>query len=133
MLHFFGMSRAGYIPQMFCLYLSSSIVVFELLQKAGARALAHEPSFEIDLSGCPVPTYPAIQISEQDPADVVLPPLPIDYSASDIVLILHTSGSSGGSPKLTPCSRRWLDAIITKSRQMNRVLSTEGQDVTAAM
>ena len=132
-LHFFGMSRAGYIPQMLSLSLPNPAVIFELLQKAGARALAREPSFDIDLSGCPVPTYLAIQVSERDPADVILPPPPTDCSASDPVLILHTSGSSSGSPKLTPCSRRWLDAIITKSKQLTRVLSTQGQDVTAAL
>ena len=127
------MSRAGYVPQMFSLRLPNPIVIFELLQKAGARALVCEPSFGVDLSGCPIPTYSAIQVCEQDAANVTLPPLRTDCSASDLALIFHTSGSTSGSPKLVPCNRRWLDNIVTKSKQMARVLSTQAQDVTVAM
>ena len=127
------MSRAGYIPQTFTFHLPNPIVIFELLQKAGARALVYEQSFGADLSGCPVPTYPATKIPERDAAEVALPPLRVDYSGSDLVFILHASGSSGGSPKLIPCNRRWLDTIVTKSKQIGQVCSTQGQDVVVAM
>ena len=127
------MTRAGYVPQMFSLRLPNPIVIFELLQKAGARGLVCEPSFEVDLSGCPVPNYSATQVHEQDVAGVVLPPLRIDHSASDLVFIFHTSGSTSGSPKLVPCNRRWLDNIVAKSKQLAQVRSTQGQDVTVAM
>jgi len=118
---------------MFSLRLPNPVVIFELLQKAGARALICEPSFGVDLSGCPVLTYPAIQVREQDAADIALPPLRTDYPASDLVFVFHTSGSTSGSPKLVPCSRRWLDNIVTKSKQMAQVRSSQGQDVTVAM
>ena len=111
----------------------SSVLIFELLQKAGARALVYEPSFGVNLSGCLVLTYPAIQVAEQDVADVVLPPLRTDYSASDLVFIFHTSGSTSGRPKLVPYNRRFLDNIITKRKETDWVLSTRGQDVTVAM
>jgi len=127
------MTRAGYVPQMFSLRLPNPIVIFELLRKAGARALVCEPSFHVDLSGCPVPNYSAIQVHEQDVADVALPPLRIDHSASDLVFIFHTSGSTSGSPKLVPCNRRWLDNIVAKSKQLAQVRSTQDQDVTVAM
>ena len=127
------MSRAGYIPQMFSLRLPNPIVIFELLQKAGARALVCEPSFGVDLSGSPVLTYSAIQVREQDAADVTLPPLRTDYPASDLVFVFHTSGSTSGSPKLVPCNRQWLDSMVTKSKQMGQVRSVQGQDVTVAM
>ena len=132
-LHVYGMSRAGYIPQMFNLGLPNPVVVFELLQKTGARALVCEPSFPVDLSGCPVPNYSAVQVCGQDVADVALPPPQIDCSGSDLVFIFHTSGSTGGSPKLVPCNRRWLDSIVAKSKQLAQVRSTRGQDVTVAM
>ena len=127
------MSRAGYVPQMFSLRLPNPIVIFELMQKAGASALVCEPSFGVVLSGCPVLTYSAIQVRERDAADVTLPPLRSDHSASDLAFIFHTSGSTSGSPKLVPCSWRWLDNIVIKSMQMAEVLSTQGQDVTVAM
>lgn len=127
------MSRAGYVPQMFSLRLPNPVVIFELLQRAGASALVCEPSFGVDLSECPVPTYPAVHVREQDVVDVTLPPLRTDYPASDLVFIFHTSGSTSGSPKLVPCDRRWVDSVVTKSKQIGRVLSTQGQDVTTAM
>lgn len=127
------MSRAGYIPQMFSLRLPNPVVIFELLQRAGARALVCEPSFGVELSGSPVLTYSAIRVHEQDAADVALPPLRTDYPATDLVLVFHTSGSTSGSPKLVPCNRRWLDTIVTKSKQMGQVRSTQGQDVTVAL
>ena len=127
------MSRAGYVPQMFSLRLPNPVVIFELLQRAKASALVCEPSFGVNLSECPVPTYPAIHVREQDVADVSLPSLRTDYPASDLVFIFHTSGSTSGSPKLVPCDRRWVDSVVTKSKQIGRVLSTQGQDVTIAM
>ena len=127
------MTRAGHIPQMFSLRLPNPIVIFELLQKTGARALVCEPSFCVDLSGCPVPNYSAMQVRDQDVPDVALPPLRIDYSASDPVFIFHTSGSTGGRPKLVPCNRQWLDNIVAKSKQFAQVRSTQGQDVAVAM
>ena len=127
------MSRAGYVPQMFGLRPSNPIVFFELLQKAGARALVCEPSLHIDLSGCPVPNYSVKQVREQGVTDVALPPLRIDHSASDLVFIFHTSGSAGSGFKPIPCNRRWLDSVIIKSKQLAEVRSTQGQDVTVAM
>lgn len=132
-LHIYGMNRAGYVPQLFSLRLPNPDVIFELLQRAGARALVYEPSFTVDLSACPVQIHSAIQVREQDAADVALPPLQTDGSESDLVFLFHTSGSTSGSPKLVPCNRRWLDNIVTKSRQLGRVRSPRGQDVTVAM
>ena len=113
--------------------LPNPTVIFELLQKAGARALVYEPSSGVDLSGCPVPTYPTIQVAKKDVADVPLPPIRTNYPASDLVFILNTSGSTGSSPKLVSCNRRWLDNIVMKGKQMAQVCSTQGQDVTVAM
>ena len=132
-LHIYGMTKASYIPQTFSLRLPNPTVIFELLQKTGARALICEPSFSVDLSGCPVPNSSAVQVRDQDVPDVVLPPLRVDYSASDLVFIFHTSGSTSGSPKLVPCNRRWVDSIVGKSKQLAQVRSTRGQDVTVAM
>ena len=127
------MSRAGYVPQMFSLRLPNPIVIFELLQRAGAHALVCEQPFGVDLSECPIPTYSAAKVHERDAADVALPPLRTDCSESDLTFIFHTSGSTSGSPKLVPCNRRWLDSIVTKSMQLGQVRSTRGQDVTVAM
>ena len=127
------MSRAGYIPQIVSSCISNPIVTFELLQKTGARALVCGPPFHANISGCPVLNYPAIHVRDQDVANVALPPLQIDGSASDLVFIFHTSGSTTGSPKLVPCNRRWVDNVVAKYKQLAQVRSTRGQDVTVAM
>ena len=128
------MTRAGYIPQMFSLRLPNyPIVIFELLQKTRARALISEPSFHADLSECPVPNYSAIQVREQDVEDVALPPLRTDHSASDLIFIFHTSGSTSGTLKLAPCNRRWFDNAVAKFKQLTHFRSTKGQDVTLMM
>ena len=127
------MTRAGYVLQVFGLPPSNPTEFFDLLQTAGARALVCEPSFHIGLSGCPVPNYPAIQVREQGVTDVVLPPPRIDHSASDLVFIFHTSGSTTSGPKPIRCSRRWLDSVTTKTKQLTGVHSPRGQDVTVLM
>ena len=132
MLHVYGVSRAGYVPQMCSVRLPNPIVIFELLQRSGARALLYDPSSGVDLSGSPVLTYPAIEVPKQCVTDVALPPLRIDYSPSDLVFIFHTSGSTGGSPKLVPHNRRLFHNIVQKAKRTVRV-PTHGQDVTVAM
>jgi len=89
--------------------------------------LVCEPSFQVDPSGCPVPNRPAIQVSEQNVEDVVLPPLRTDHSASDLVFIFHTSGSTSGSPKLVPCNRQRVDNAVAKAKQRTK------RGVTTAM
>lgn len=132
-LNVYGISRAGYIPQLFSLRLPNPTVIFELLEKAGARALIYEPSFEVDLSGCSVPIHTATAFVTQDVAEVELPDRSEAMSETDSAFIFHTSGSTSGSPKLVPCSYRWLDAIVSKARHVGRPKSTGRQDVTVWM
>ena len=61
-LHIYGMSRAGYIPQLFSLRLPSATVTFELLHKANAKALVYDASFASILSESSVSTYLALDI-----------------------------------------------------------------------
>jgi len=51
-------------------------------------------------------------------------------SETDIAFIFHTSGSTDGSPKLIPCSYKWLDTIVSKAEHVSRPKSSEQQDVT---
>ena len=132
-LHIYGMSRAGYVPQMSTFRISTPVAIFELLKKTGACAYVYEPSFDLDLSGCPVPAYPAVHVSEQDVAHIVLPPLQTDHSASDLIFILHTSGSTGDSPTPVSCNRRWLDSIVTRIKGTTPARPAPDQVVTIAM
>ncbi|KAI0271339.1 hypothetical protein BC834DRAFT_818549 [Gloeopeniophorella convolvens] len=134
-LHIYGLSRAGYIPQMFSIRLPNPDVVCELLVRAKARALIFDPSFESILKGCPVPTHrAAMSTYEIDSHDAPLPSLPT-LKADDTVFVFHTSGSTSGTPKLVPCSLSWLDSAVTKSHQIGKptVRADRDQDVTVWM
>ncbi|KAG6867720.1 hypothetical protein C0993_011966 [Termitomyces sp. T159_Od127] len=128
-LHIYGVSRAGYIPQLFSLRLPNPVVVYELLRKANAKALIHDQTYAALLSDCFLPVHPssALTVSELD--DEPLPPLEIPLP-EDIAFIFHTSGSTSGSPKLIPCAFSWLDSAISKSYQISVPRTPERQDVT---
>jgi hypothetical protein len=131
-LHIYGMSRAGYIPQLFSLRLPNPTVIFELLCKAGAKALVYDTYFASVLSNSPVPTHLALPIDKIDGPCGPLPEAPI-YDGDQIVFVMHTSGSTSGSPKLIPCNATWLDAIVNKTYQIGRPRDTTKQDVCAWM
>jgi len=132
LLHIYGISRAGYVPQLFSLRLPNPEVVFELLHRAQAKALVYDASYQSVLSACPVPSHAAISVAESDVTGESLPMMPI-ISSEDTAFIFHTSGSTSGSPKLVPCSYRWLESAITKSYQIMKPRDPHRQDVTTWM
>jgi acyl-CoA synthetase (AMP-forming)/AMP-acid ligase II len=131
-LHIYGMSRAGYIPQLFSLRLPNPTVIFELLSKAGAKALVYDSSFASILSNSPVPTHLALAMDKMDGLGGPLPEMPV-YRGDQLVFVMHTSGSTSGSPKLVPCNATWLDAIVDKAYQIGRPQDTTRQDVCVWM
>ena len=130
-LHVYGLSRAGYVPQLFSVRLPNPDVIFELLKRSDAKALIYDAAFESILSNSPVPTLAAISEQQVDCEGEALPTMP-EVSAEDIAFVFHTSGSTSGSPKLVPCSYQWLDATVRKSYQTCQ--PSEGRrDVTVWM
>lgn len=131
MLHIYGISKAGYIPQLFSLRLPNPDVIYELLQEANAKALIYDPIYESSLKDFPLPTFLAAFLEDAGSHKPLPGTLPVNED--DIAFIFHTSGSTSGSPKLVPCSYRWLESVILKSNQVSRPQSTERQDVTVWM
>jgi len=131
-LHIYGMSRAGYVPQLFSLRLPNPTVIFELLCEAGAKALVYDSSFASILSNSPVPTHLALAMDTMDGLGGPLPEMPM-YRGDQLVFVMHTSGSTSGSPKLVPCNATWLDAIVDKACQIGRPQDTTRQDVCVWM
>lgn len=117
-MNIYGVSRAGFIPQLFSLRLPNAEVISELLTKTGARALIYEDLFESALRTWPIPIYRAASIELAiGRSRLDLPPLPAAQN-HEIAFYFHTSGSTSGSPKLVPCSYKWLDMTIHKSHQI---------------
>ncbi|KAJ2931928.1 hypothetical protein H1R20_g5158, partial [Candolleomyces eurysporus] len=129
-IHIYGISRAGYIPQMFSLRLPNPEVVYELLRKADARALVYDACFESVLSNCTLPVYQALQTSEIASVDEELERIAPIANENEVAFIFHTSGSTSGSPKLVPCSYRWLNTVVQKSNYISRPRNPGRQDVT---
>lgn len=133
-VNIYGMTRAGYVPQLFSLRLPSPTVVYELLAKAKAKALVFDPSFESIVKNAPVPTHHAPSLRglegyENEP----LPPYPTPKSKDDLVFIFHTSGSTSGSPKLVPCTAEWIDSLVFKSREASMPVDPTKPDVSTWM
>ncbi|KAF8154247.1 hypothetical protein B0H34DRAFT_800120 [Crassisporium funariophilum] len=131
-LHIYGISRAGYIPQLFSLKLPNPIVVYELLQRAGAQALIHDPCFESILGDCPLPIHRALLSERIESVRESLPSI-WEPQEDDIAFIFHTSGSTSGSPKLVPMSYRWLSTVVLKSHHISMPRNADRQDVTVCM
>ena len=132
-LHIYGISRAGYIPQLFSLKLANSTVVHELLHKAGAQALIYDGSFGSILKDFPLPTYRALTSERLEPSTPVSLPDISEPQEDDIAFIFHTSGSTSGSPKLVPMTYRWLSSAVMKSHHISKPRDPHHQDVTVCM
>ncbi|CAK5262853.1 unnamed protein product [Mycena citricolor] len=115
-VNIYGLSRAGFIPQLFSLRLPSADVILELLVKTGAQALIYEDLFESALGTWPIPIYRAAELVASGSSAVDLPSLP-EAQEEAIAFYFHTSGSTSGSPKLVPCTYRWMESTIRKSAQ----------------
>ncbi|EXA32488.1 hypothetical protein FOVG_16315 [Fusarium oxysporum f. sp. pisi HDV247] len=115
LLHIWGISRAGCVPQLISAHLTSNTVVRELLSEAKAKGLIHDPAITVSV-GEDVSTFPAVDFLglavEQSPLAEVNSPT----SGDVIVFILHSSGSTSGKPKLVPATARWLDCNIRKTQ-----------------
>ncbi|KAF4502022.1 4-hydroxybenzoate-- benzoate-- ligase [Fusarium agapanthi] len=105
LLHYLSLQRAGFIPQLFSLCMTNPAVVYELLGKSNVAALIYDASCESPVRDCPLPVFPcdvalhgaALQDVELDKATTAL-------NGDQVSVIIHTSGSTSGMPKLVPAT-----------------------------
>jgi hypothetical protein len=116
-LHVYGVSRAGYIPQLFSLRLPSPTIIYELMVQANAKALIYDSSYESILSDSPVSTLVAVDAKDGNGIDEPVPDFPVAGSGDETVFIFHTSGSTSGIPKLVPWSYSFLHNAVEVSTQ----------------
>ncbi|KAI0788607.1 hypothetical protein C8Q75DRAFT_793759 [Abortiporus biennis] len=131
-LHMYGIARAGYVPQLFSLRLPNPDIIYELLEKAGAKALVYDTSYASIVKDAPVPSHVASEVFDLAVDESFLPPLP-EPTGEDTVMIFHTSGSTSGSPKLVRCSYKWLAAMLAKAELITKPRNPLRQDVTVWM
>jgi acyl-coenzyme A synthetase/AMP-(fatty) acid ligase len=130
-LHIYGVARASYVPQLFSLRLPNPDIIYQLLHKTGAVFLIYDESFETIVMNSPIPRHTAREIRSDEVEGETLPPLAAEeLRPDDIIMIFHTSGSTSGSPKLVPCTLRWVDSAVAKSHKVTRPIRPGQQDVT---
>ncbi|KAJ6561556.1 hypothetical protein DFH09DRAFT_1247719 [Mycena vulgaris] len=128
-LQIYGVSRAGYIPQLFSLRLPNADVILELLTKTRAKALIYEDLVEPALRTWPLPVYREVTVGvASGSSHLDLPTLPAAQN-HEIAFYWHTSGSTSGSPKLVPCSYKWLDMTIRKSYRICAPREQDRRDI----
>ncbi|KAG2072765.1 acetyl-CoA synthetase-like protein [Suillus decipiens] len=132
-LHIYGLSRAGYIPQLFSIRLPNPDVVLELLTRAGAKALIFDSQFQSLTADFPLSVHLAIEKQHMSSFEYDLPLVQSTSNLDKPVFVFHTSGSTSGSPKLVPCNARWLDAIVAKAKVTSAPINPDRQDVSVWM
>jgi acyl-CoA synthetase (AMP-forming)/AMP-acid ligase II len=134
LLHIYGISRAGYIPQLFIIRLPNPAVIFELISKTNAAALIYHDSFALNISNCLVPHFSvgSLPHSQSSKELGTLPPLQAPGPDS-VMFIFHTSGSTSGTPKLVSCTGKWIDSMVRKSAVVAIPRAAAGRDVTVWM
>ncbi|KAI0917488.1 hypothetical protein AcW1_007324 [Taiwanofungus camphoratus] len=131
-LDILGVSAAGYVPQLFSVVCGSEDVVWGLLRRSGVKGLVFDNSFSSVITSSPVPTYPSLLLTDIQGftgAGDVMSHLPA-VLAGNAVIIVHSSGTTSGNPKLISTTHSLLMSFMDNkypSRLKQR--SFEGQDV----
>lgn len=119
------------MPQLFSLKLSNSSLILELMESGNAKAMICDSQCLENFQDSPVPVYPvAIPKNISNFRRVKLPPVQTKGGPEEILMVFHTSGSTSGSPKLVPYTRRWLGCAIEKSAAVCKPAKMGYFDVT---
>ena len=138
MLHVLGVSRAGYIPQLLHFHRGSAMsLIIGLLRHANACALICDASHaqlnrdpSSPFASLPIPVYPNLDLRQAGvPSHCRLPKiedLVADQNA--IAFVLHTAGTTLGTPKLVPYTHLAIDSIMRRARVIAAPTSSRCQD-----
>ena len=130
LLNNIAISSLGYTPQLFGSGDFTNVaVIYELLAQSGAKALIVDPSHlsmlpAQDLQASPIPQFGPVEdedmlraISELkadgDPQLTFGMECRAAVSRDDIAVLFHSSGTTGGMPKVIPSTYKMLQAVIT--------------------
>ncbi|KAJ7171029.1 putative amp-CoA ligase [Mycena filopes] len=130
LINILGVSAAGFIPQLFSVIFSSGDVVQDLLSAGSAKALILDAEFSSFSDRSAVPTLPALVTSEFDGGALTLGDIiPTDVKHTDTAVILHSSGTTSGTPKLIRTSHGWITAYMKFKYSLCQG-DVEGENVT---
>lgn len=113
-INILGLICAGYVPQLFSVVFTSYQVVWDLIAKSGASALVFDEVFTEIVVESPVSAVPSLTHAFLDSTaskDLIIAPV----SYQDTAMIVHSSGTTSGMPKLIPCTHGWLKSFIVNT------------------
>jgi acyl-CoA synthetase (AMP-forming)/AMP-acid ligase II len=138
-LHVFGVSRAGYIPQLLHFHRSSSkSLIVELLRRSNSLALICDVSHaqlnrdaSSPFGSLPIPVYASSDLRQVGvPASHCRLPKIEDLVAdpNGVAFVLHTAGTTMGIPALVPYTHRIVDSIMRRAQLIVAPTSSRRQD-----
>ncbi|KAJ7246935.1 putative amp-CoA ligase [Mycena rebaudengoi] len=110
-INIMGLSAAGFIPQLFSVVFPNPDVIWDLLKASGAKALIFDAQFTSQCVSAPVPVFPAGTRAMFD-SGIDAGINVAEAAATDNALIVHSSGTTSGSPKLIPLRHGWVFAMM---------------------
>lgn len=116
----YALSRAGYVPQLVSLSIPTAETTWVVAQQSRSRAIICDPTkfdelrshlHEKDVA------FPVLDLSGSSPVaeDVAVELMALEQLERDddaVALVLHTSGSTGGMPKIVPLTFGWLNFVL---------------------
>ncbi|KAK7691822.1 hypothetical protein QCA50_005226 [Cerrena zonata] len=123
-IHLYALIKAGYIPQCISSRLPDVNTVYKLASRSGAKALLYLPSVAIP-EDCPIVTHEVHNLSPDDVTIISTDQTEtVQTSLDDVIVIYHTSGSTGDLPKLVRMTERW--AMTTAKNYAEASKMSEG-------
>ncbi|KAL0567832.1 hypothetical protein V5O48_014165 [Marasmius crinis-equi] len=110
-MHIYSISRAGYIPHSFG-RIAGAAVVKELPEQSDTKALIYSKAYKEIVQG--IDSVRLYEAATSIPESNTTLPRLHEVGENEIALIVHTSGSTSGKPKLVHGSYKWLDGVIKK-------------------
>lgn len=114
LVNILGISGAGYTPQLFSVVFASTAVVWDLLARSGAKCLVYDEAFASSITSAAVPLLPSLTFLyfERMPDSLIsLGDIP-SVAPHDTAFIVHSSGTTSGTPKIIPASHLWVITIM---------------------
>ncbi|KAJ7483260.1 putative amp-CoA ligase [Mycena latifolia] len=106
-----GVSAAGFVPQLFSVVFPNPDVIWDLLSSSGAKALIFDAQFSSQSASAPVPVFPAALFTAFDSESKTAISI-ASAAPTDNALIVHSSGTTSGSPRLIPLRHAWVFAMM---------------------
>ncbi|CAA7266896.1 unnamed protein product [Cyclocybe aegerita] len=107
-----GLMLAGFIPQLFSTNFPNEEVIWDLMEKSGANVLIYDEDFKDKVTSCRVSLISALtetSVTHENTASFAFTPF---ASGGGTALIVHSSGTTSGMPKLIPVTHSWVTAFI---------------------